>query len=36
VGGRGWAIPVEALGLERRAIDITRREREDREAGLIA
>jgi hypothetical protein len=27
---------LETLGLERRAIDITRREREDREAGLIA
>src|SRR5262249_12391023 len=27
---------LEALGLERRAIDVTRREREDREAGLIA
>jgi hypothetical protein len=27
---------LEALGLERRAIDIARREREDREAGLIA
>jgi hypothetical protein len=27
---------LETLGLERRAIDVTRREREDREAGLIA
>jgi hypothetical protein len=27
---------LEAVGLERRAIDVTRREREDREAGLIA
>jgi hypothetical protein len=27
---------LESVGLERRAIDITRREREDREAGLIA
>jgi hypothetical protein len=27
---------LETLGVERRAIDITRREREDREAGLIA
>jgi hypothetical protein len=27
---------LEALGLERRALDVTRREREDREAGLIA
>ena len=27
---------LETLGLERHAIDVTRREREDREAGLIA
>jgi hypothetical protein len=27
---------LESVGLERRAIDITRRDREDREAGLIA
>ena len=27
---------LETLGLERRAIDITRRQRDDREAGLIA
>jgi hypothetical protein len=27
---------LESIGLQRRAIDITRRDREDREAGLIA
>jgi hypothetical protein len=26
---------LEVLGLQRRAIDVTRREREDREAGLL-